>query len=315
VGPTPGLSVGYKTVKFPGRELPLGSFPFSSGPFPYILDPMSLTTFQDNPLYIGFLFGLFISFFTWSVLDYLSKARQRQRALQDLAQGMGFCYFPTKREFEKEGLRLPGVLDPSRRLKTLFGLAQSWDCQNILMGVKGGRETLYVERLYGDMSETRALYRKPGGALPYFELVPLRLFDKFHRLLELEIGELFHRTRMTQIELNGLGEFRRPRHHLWGVAGHEGDYANLFSRDLLEYLLQFPNWRMKGMGEWVMIFEENIRVAPEKMAGFTDETAKAASLIFTAQDLPLGGTTPSGPGPEEERRTHSLPFRTIVPQT
>jgi len=244
---------------------------------------MPLTEFQDNPIYLGCLSALFFSFFIWSILDFLSKTKQRQRNLESLAAQMGFEYFRSKWEFERSGLELPGLLRPRRRQKNLFGLGPSWGCQNILKGLENGREALYLERIYSEPeggTETVALYSQKGAGLPYFELVPLRLFDKFHRLLELDISEIFRGPKMKRMELLGLPDFQRPRHHLWGVEGQEEAYKSFFSRDFLEYLLQFPSWRLKGQGDWIMILEENYPVPPGKMPEFADQTAKAASMIF-----------------------------------
>jgi hypothetical protein len=261
---------------------------FFFSPFLFHTYSMQLTPIQDNPLYIGCLFGLFFSFFSWSILDYLSKTRQRQRALESLAMEMGFRYFRSKWEFERSGLELPELLRPRRARKTLLGLGPAWGCQNILEGTKERRETFYLERLYPQPeggTETVALYGQKGTDLPYFELVPLRLFDKFHRLLELDVSEMFRGPQMKRMEIIGLGDFRRPRHHLWGVAGQEERYKNFFSKDFLEYLLQFPSWRLKGQGDWVMILEENYSVPPEKMREFTYQTAQAAFMIFP-KDVP-----------------------------
>jgi hypothetical protein len=253
--------------------------------------PFSFTPFENNPLYIGVLFGLFFSFYIWSVLDFLSKTSRRQRGLQALSVEMGFQFFRSKWELERSGLKLPGLIQPHRPRKTLLGMGQAWDGLNILKGTREGRTAFYLERHYQErelriVRETLALYGQTGGDLPYFELVPLRLFDKFHRRLELEFSEKFSGFKMSRIEMDGLGEFRRPRHYLWGLTGQENRYQTLFTREFLEFLIQFPNWRLKGKAEWIMAFEENFLVPVEKMPEFAAQVSRAASFLFSGPNQP-----------------------------
>jgi hypothetical protein len=129
--------------------------------------------------------------------------------------------------------------------------------------------------------ETQALVRNPGAGLPYFELVPLRLFDKFHRLLELDIRDIVSGPGMSRMEIKGLEDFKRPRHHLWGETAKAQDYENLFSKEFLEYLGGHPNWRLQGRGDWVVLYEENFAIPPEGLREFADQTLKAMELFFS----------------------------------
>jgi hypothetical protein len=129
--------------------------------------------------------------------------------------------------------------------------------------------------------ETQALYKNLGAGLPYFELVPLRLFDKFHRLLELDIRDIVSGPSMSRMEIKGLGDFKRPRHHLWGETAKAQDYENLFSKEFLEFLGEHPNWRLQGRGDWVVLYEENFAIPPEGLKEFADQTLKAMELFFT----------------------------------
>jgi hypothetical protein len=249
---------------------------------------MVLTEFQDNPFYIALLFGVFSSFFTWSILDYLSKARVRQRAIQSLGAQIGFRYFRSKWEYERSGLEMPSLMRPRRSRKNFLGFEQSYECQNILKGIRDGRETYYLERVFKERGrdlETRALIGLGGIDLPFFELVPLRLFDKFHRLLELDLKELFRGPRMKRVELTGLRDFQRPRHHLWVEAAEEGRIRGLFPREFLEYLLRFPNWRIKARGNWMMVFEENWPIPPEKWLEFADQVSAAVGILLSQPPL------------------------------
>jgi hypothetical protein len=109
----------------------------------------------------------------------------------------------------------------------------------------------------------------------------LRLFDKFHRLLELDIRDIVSGPAMSKLEIKGLGDFRRPRHHLWGETRRAPEFDRLFSKEFLEDLVGHGNWRLQARGDWVMIFEENIAVPPARLPEFAAETQKAMELFFS----------------------------------
>src|SRR6185369_1014482 len=134
----------------------------------------------------------------------------RRRALQALAGQKGFQHFRSQWEFQRAGLPMPTLARPFHPRRTLLGLGPDWDCQNILRSQNCGNQTYFLERNYQDrdlrlISETLALYGREGEALPYFELAPLRLFDKFHRRLELEGGAAAPGFPLKKIEVTSLG--------------------------------------------------------------------------------------------------------------
>jgi hypothetical protein len=246
---------------------------------------MSLTYFENNPFYIGCLMGIFFSYYIWNIFNYFSKARQNRRDYEELAHQLGFEFYESKWLFEKNGLKFPPAVPPYRPRKPFFSWSPSWTCQNILKGAKDGREILFLERDYQDrefkmVSETMALYGRPETKLPYFELVPRRLFDKFHRRLELEIQDTPFNRKMKLIEPEGLGDFQRPSHYIWGAAEEESRIKTLLTTEFWIYLENFPNWRIKTLEDWLVVFEENIQVPAVKVVKFAEQSAKAASFIF-----------------------------------
>ncbi|HVM31562.1 MAG TPA: hypothetical protein VMU88_00365 [bacterium] len=246
---------------------------------------MPLTQFQDNPFYIGCLIGLFFAFYLWTILDYFSRARQTQRAFEDLAEKLGFEFYETKWLFEKNGLALPPPVTPYRPRRAPLSLGAAWGCRNILKGESQGRDILFLERAYQDQDvkdihETLALIVLKGAGLPAIELVPRRLFDKFHRRLELEIQDGPASQRMKLIEAGELGHFKRPSHYLWGPEADEARVRALLTNDFWLYLENFPNWRLKAQGDWFLVFEENIPIPPEKIMEFAAQSSRAADFLF-----------------------------------
>lgn len=246
---------------------------------------MPLTQFQDNPFYIGCLIGLFFAFYLWTILDYFSRARQNQRAFEDLAEKLHFEFFESKWIFEKSGFAFPLPVIPYRPRRALFNFGPVWGCRNILKGESQGRDVLLLERAYQDrdfkdIDESLALTAQKGANLPQIELVPRRLFDKFHRRLELEIQDSPAAARMRLIEAGDLGHFKRPSHYLWGLDQDEERIRALLTNDFWLYLEQFPNWRLKAQGDWFLVFEENIPVPPGKIMEFAAQSAKAADFLF-----------------------------------
>jgi hypothetical protein len=246
---------------------------------------MPLTQFQDNPFYIGCLIGLFFSFYLWTILDYFSRSRTNQRAFETLAHQLDFEFYESKWLFEKNGFALPAPVWPYRPRKPIFSVSPAWGCRNILKGARNGWDVLFLERAYQDrdfkdIAETLALYDRKNAGLPQMELVPRRLFDKFHRRLELEIKNNPLATKMGLIEAGDLGHFKRPSHYLWGELQDENKIRELLTNDFWLYLERFPNWRLKAQGDWLLVFEENIPVPPEKILEFADQSARAAGFFF-----------------------------------
>jgi hypothetical protein len=246
---------------------------------------MSLTYFENNPFYIGCLMGIFFSYYIWNIVNYFSRARQNRRDYEELAHQLGFEFYESKWLFEKNSLTFPPPVPPYRPRKPFFSGSPSWTCQNILKGSKEGREILFLERDYQDrefknVAETMALFSQPEAGLPHFELVPRRLFDKFHRRMELEINDTPADIKMKLIEPEGLGDFTRPSHYLWGAVEEEARIKSLMTKEFWIYLEQFPNWRLKALGDWVVVFEENILVPAVKVLKFVEQSARAASFIF-----------------------------------
>ena len=244
---------------------------------------MPLTPFQNNPFYIGCLMGVFFSFYFWSIFNYFSKARQNHRDYEQLAHQLGFEFYESKWLFEKQGLALPPPVHPYRPRQPLFHWSPSWGAQNILKGAGSGREILFLERDYQDqafkdVSETLALYGRPAAQLSHLELVPRRLFDKFHQRLELEMMDT--QVKMKLMEPEGLGDFKRSSHYLWGAAKEEAMIKSILTPEFWIFLEKFPNWRLKTQGDWLMVFEENILVPADKMLEFTEQSTQAASFIF-----------------------------------
>ncbi len=246
---------------------------------------MPLTQFQDNPFYIGCLIGLFFSFYLWTILDYFSRSRTNQRAFENLAHQLDFEFYESKWLFEKNGFALPAPVWPYRPRKPIFSVSPAWGCRNILKGARNGWDVLFLERAYQDrdfkdIRETLVLYDRKNARLPQMELVPRRLFDKFHRRLELEIRTNPLTAKMVLIEAGDLGHFKRPSHYLWGELQDEPRIRELLTNDFWLYLERFPNWRLKAQGDWLLVFEENIPVPPEKILEFADQSARAADFFF-----------------------------------
>jgi hypothetical protein len=243
---------------------------------------MTASSLQTIPASVYWLLLLFIAFYGASAMRYLRKAEWKRRSFQALGENLVFQYYRYQSDLENSGFALPPLLYPRGRRKPIPTFLTP-RYQNILKGSKNGLDILLLELPYpreDGITETRALFGMKGANLPYFELVPLRLFNKFHRLLELDIKEMFSGPKVKSMEITGLGEFRRSRHHLWGETGQEERFKDLFPREFLEYLLRFPNWRIKGQGDWIIVFEENISVPPEQLREFFNRTFQSASLLF-----------------------------------
>ncbi len=226
----------------------------------------------------------FVLFFGLSAFRYIRKVLHKREVFRTLAHEMGFGYFMFSSDLARAGYDLPRPLRPRKSGTSLRRLGWGPGSQNILRGEKNGWIVFFLETPSegkdGAM-ETLGLYQNPGAGLPYFELVPLRLFDKFHRLLELDLRDIVSGPSMRRMEIKGLGDFKRPRHHLWGETEKAQDYENLFSKDFLEYLGEHPNWRLQGRGDWVVLYEENIAIPPEAIQEFASQTMKAMDLFFT----------------------------------
>lgn len=226
----------------------------------------------------------FFLFFGLSAFRYIRKVLRKRELFRSLAHQMGFGYFMFSSDLKRAGYDLPHPLRPRKAGTGQGRLGLGPGSQNILRGEKNNWVVFFLETPSegkdGAM-ETLGLYQNPGANLPYFELVPLRLFDKFHRLLELDIRDIVSGPRMNRMEIKGLGDFKRPRHHLWGETERARDYENLFSKDFLEVLEGHPNWRLQGRGDWVVLYEENIAMPPEDLHEFAGQTMKAMELFFT----------------------------------
>jgi hypothetical protein len=237
-----------------------------------------------NPSVLIWLAGGFFLYFGLSAFRYIRKVLRKREAFRAAARAMGFHYFGLSSDLTRAGYELPEPLKPRQARPHLGNLALAPGCQNILRGEKKGWTIYYLESPSSEREgtmETLALYQLPGADLPYFELVPLRLFDKFHRLMELDIRDIMSGPAMTMLEIKGLGDFRRPRHHLWGESRRAPEFGSLFSKEFLEDLVGHGNWRLQARGDWVMIFEENIAVPPAHLPEFAAETQKAVELFFS----------------------------------
>jgi hypothetical protein len=267
---------------------------------------MSDSPFLNPSILIWFIAG-FILFFSYSAFRYIRKVFHKRDAFRFQAHQMGFGYFLFSSDLAHAGYDLPYPLRPRQAGLSRGRLGLEPATQNILRGEKNGWTIFYLEtpsqERDGSM-ETLALFQKPGSGLPYFEIVPLRLFDKFHRLLELDIRDIVAGPEMGRMEIKGLGDFKRPRHHLWGETHNARKYENLFSKEFLEYLVEHPNWRLQGRGDWVMIYEENIAVPPEALRVFADETLKAMDLFFSGWEtlrtrVPVEAVQGRASGPQD----------------
>jgi hypothetical protein len=274
-----------------------------------------------NPSVLIWFAGGFFLFFGLSVFRYIRKILRKREAFREAARGMGFHYFSLASGLTRAGYDLPEPLKPRHARPHLGNLALGPGCQNILRAEKKGWILYYLESPSSEREgsmETLALFQSPGANLPYFELVPLRLFDKFHRLLELDIRDIVSGPAMSRLEIKGLGDFRRPRHHLWGESQKVQEFDHLFSKEFLEDLGGHGNWRLQARGDWVMIFEENIAVPPVKLPEFAEETQKSAELFFnglgnSVARIPVkvieglgsgslqGGRSPAGKLPGQDR--------------
>lgn len=237
-----------------------------------------------NPWMWVWLIAGFAAFFGLSAYRYVRRTLRKREAFRKLAHQMGFGYFVYASDLTHAGYDLPPSLRPRKNPADPVPLGWRPGVQNILRGEKNGWTIFFLETPSQEKDgamETRALFKNPEADLPYFELVPLRLFDKFHRLLELDIRDIVSGPGMSRMVLKGLGDFQRPRHHLWGETRQAREYENLFSKDFLECLDCQPNWRLQGRGDWVVLYEENISIPPEGLQAFADQTLKAMDLFFT----------------------------------
>ncbi len=267
---------------------------------------MSDSPFLNPSILVWFVIG-FVLYFGLSAFRYIRKVLRKREAFRFQAHQMGFGYFVFSSDLANAGYDLPYPLRPRQAGLTRGRLGLEPATQNILRGEKNGWILFYLEtpsqERDGSM-ETLALFQKRGAGLPYFELVPLRLFDKFHRLLELDIRDIVAGPAMGRIEMKGLGDFKRPRHHLWGETHNAQKYENVFSKEFQEYLLEHPNWRLQGRGDWVMIYEENIAIPPEALQKFADETSKAMELFFAGWEalrdrIPVEAVQRGASGPQD----------------
>jgi|GEM_PF-5959906 len=253
-----------------------------------------------NPWMWVWLIGGFAVFFGLSTFRYIRRTLRKREAFRTLAHQMGFGYFVYASNLAKAGYDLPPSLRPRKNLVDPARLGWRPGVQNILRGEKNGWIILFLETPSQEKDgamETQALFKNPEADLPYFELVPLRLFDKFHRLLELDIRDIVSGPGMSRMELKGLGDFQRPRHHLWGETRQAREYENLFSKDFLEYLDGHPNWRLQGRGNVVVVYEENISMPPESLKNFADQAQKAMELFFEGmKNLRAGIPVEAGKG-------------------
>ncbi len=237
-----------------------------------------------NPSLLAWLIAGFLFFFGLSALHYIRQTLRKREALRELARQMGFGYFVLVTDLTRAGYDLPEPLAPRQAHSPLIHLGLGPGSQNILRGEKNGWTIFYLETPAPERDrtlETLALFLNPGADLPYFELVPLRLFDKFHRLLELDIRDLVSGPGVSRLEIKGLADFHRPKHHLWGETRRASDFASIFSREFLEFLGGQPNWRIQARGDWVMIFEENFAIPPEALGEFASRTQRAMELFFS----------------------------------
>jgi hypothetical protein len=83
-----------------------------------------------------------------------------------------------------------------------------------------------------------------------------------------------------RIEFDGNPEFSK-RFIL--LSGDKPSINRLFSTQLRGFLNdRYPkgNWRVEGTGPWLMLYQVDVRVVPEKWKGFLDETSQMARGFF-----------------------------------
>ncbi|BAY06975.1 DUF3592 domain-containing protein [Calothrix sp. NIES-2098] len=113
--------------------------------------------------------------------------------------------------------------------------------------------------------QTVAVFQVPYRKLPEFNLRPKNLSDK--------IKEFF---RHKDINFTSNLEFSQS-YRLQGQP--ESGIREVFNFPVLQFFSQHPGWWVEGWGEWLIIYQLNKQIQPEKISVFIEQTTQISHLF------------------------------------
>jgi hypothetical protein len=218
---------------------------------------------------IAVVAALVLIFIGWEALkDY--RERSRAEALQSLASQTTLRYKQGNLKFTSADLNNTMLIDHGNLKGNALYAAE---------GEYAGIHALLFDYEYEveendrEGSSTRKVIQSVAAfccADPKLPPFDLRDYSFWNTL------GLTHREDAKHIEFAANPEFSK-RFIL--MAGDEPSIDRIFSPQLRTYLISnYPqgNWHLEGVGQWLLLYQEQARVKPDEWKGFLDQTSQTA---------------------------------------
>jgi hypothetical protein len=190
--------------------------------------------------------------------------QRRSEALRSTASMLGFTLEAESQKPEDAGFD-PALASLRRgRSSKIRNLMRGREIDGDL-AVFDFRYTVSTGKSAHTVEQTVAGFRRKTFRLPPFRLRPENLFDR--------IGQVFGQQ---DIDIDSNPEFSKA----YRLSGAEPDQVrSLFERQAAHYLGSVPGWTVEGLGEWLLVFRQGVRVKPEQYPTFLEETRRIARLF------------------------------------